>query len=251
MERRASPGLFDAVRIDLRRLHATWMELVFPRQLDPGRVVGRWKPESGLQRTVYLAWSAVGVPLLAAAYPLLLFGFAVRFYAGQVDSAATRLGVVGVVLTSLAAWGLLTVAAWLRRFPFDGLVAVGAAGAVATVAAALAVVFSTSGGRGTSVVLAYPAGVTAFLLPPVVAALYSPALADVVFANSRTLAVWLLDNVLAYGGVDAVVRARFDLRGLAYVAMWFVIAVPVGWLLGGVVALADVVRPADPTGGRA
>ncbi|ESP88994.1 hypothetical protein [Candidatus Halobonum tyrrellensis] len=243
MERRASPGLADAVRIDLRRLHATWMELLFPRQLDPGRVVGRWRPETGPQRAAYLAWSVLGVPLLVLLYPLLLFGFATRFYAGRADSAATRLGVVGVVVTSLAAWGLLTVAAWLRRFPVGGLVAVGAAGAVATVAAALAVVCSRAGGRATSVLVAYPAGVTAFLLPPVVAALYSPALADVVFANSRTLAVWLLDTLLDYGGLNALIRARFDLRGLAYVAMWFAIAVPVGWLFGLLVALADVVRP--------
>ena len=249
MERRASPGLADDVRIDLRRLHATWMELLFPRQLDPGRVVGRWRPESSPQRAAYLSWSVLGLPLLALTYPLLLFGFAARFYAGRVDSAATRLGVVGVVLTSLVAWGLLTVAAWLRQFPLDGLVVVGAAGAVATVAAALAVVFSRAGGRATSVVVAYPAGVTAFLLPPVVAALYSPALADVVFANSQTIAVWLLDNAFSYRGLNAFIRAQFDLRGLTYVAMWFAIAVPLGWLVGLLVALADVIRPAAPASG--
>ena len=242
MEQR-STGLLDAVRIDIARLHATWMELAFPRQLDPGRVVGKWTPETTFQKVTYYLWAAVGVPLVAVGYPLLLFGFAARFYATTVDSAAARLGVVGVVLLSLVTWGALTVAAWIREFSTGGLIAVGAAGVVATVAAALAVGPSRVGGRGTSVLLAYPAAVTAFLLPPVVAALYSSALADVIFPNTTSLAVWILDGPLAIGGLNEVIRARFDLRGTAYVLMWVGISVPVGWLFGLLVALADVVRP--------
>jgi hypothetical protein len=242
MEQR-STGLLDAVRIDIARLHATWMELAFPRQLDPGRVVGKWTPETTFQKVTYYLWAVVGVPLVAVGYPLLLFGFAARFYATTVDSAAARLGVVGVVLLSLVAWGALTAAAWIREFPTGGLIAVGAAGVVATVAAALAVGTSRVGGRATSVLIAYPAAVTAFLLPPVVAALYSPALADVIFPNTTSLAVWILDGPLAIGGLNEVIRARFDLRGTAYVLMWIGISVPVGWLFGLLVALADVVRP--------
>lgn len=251
MHRRSSPGLLGAVRIDVARLHATWMELAFPRQLDPGRVVGKWAPETTPQRVAYLLWAAVGLPLVAVGYPLLLVGFAARLYATRVDSAAARLGVGGVVLVSLLAWGLLTVAAWLREFSAGGLVAVGAAGAVATVAAAVAVGASRVGSRATSVAVAYPAAVTAFLLPPVVAALYSPALADVVFPNTTTLAVWLLDGPLAVGGLGDLIRARFDLRGTAYVLMWVGISVPLGWLVGVLVALADVVRPTPDRSARA
>lgn len=251
MERR-STGLADAVRIDIARLHATWMELAFPRQLDPGRVVGKWRPETALQKTTYYLWALIGAPLVAVGYPLLLCGFAARFYANSVDSAVARLGVIGVVLVSILVWGLLTVAAALRDFSYTGLIAVGAAGGVATLAAAVAVGASRVGGRGTSVLIAYPAAVTAFLLPPVVAALYSPMLADVVFPNTTSLAVWLLDGPLAVGGLNEMIRARFDLQGTAYVIMWVGISVPLGWLFGVLVALADVVRPKreTPTGAR-
>ncbi|WP_277553603.1 hypothetical protein [Halobaculum limi] len=251
MERR-STGLADAVRIDIARLHATWMELAFPRQLDPGRVVGKWKPETTLQKTTYYLWALIGAPLVAVGYPLLLCGFAARMYASSVDSAVARLGVIGVVLVSTLAWGLLTVAAALRDFSYTGLIAVGAAGGVATLAAAVAVGASRAGGRGTSVLIAYPAAVTAFLLPPVVAALYSPMLADVVFPNTTSLAVWLLDGPLAVGGLNEIIRARFDLQGTAYVIMWIGISVPLGWLFGILVALADVVRPKreTPSGAR-
>lgn len=236
-------GLVDAARVDVSRLHATWMELLFPRQLNPSRVLGRWTPDTTGQKASYYGWAAIGLPLVVIGYPLLLLGFATRFYARKLDSATTRLGIVGVVALSLLAWGLLTAAAWLRNFSAEGLVAVAAAGAVATLAAALAVVFSRVGGRFTTVLLAYPAAMTALFLPPVVAALYSPALAEVVFPESTSIAIWILDNLLAVGGLNSFLRERFALEGAAYVLMWFGIAVPVGWLLGSVVALADLIRP--------
>jgi hypothetical protein len=243
MATRSNPGLLGAIRIDLRRLHETWMELLFPRQLDVSDVLGKWEPKTLAQTIAYRVWAVLGIPLVAIGYPLLLLGFATRFYVSRIDSATTRLGVLGVVLVSLLAWGLLTVFAYLRQFSFDGLVAVVAAGLVATVSAALAVVFSRIDGRATSVVLAYPAGVTAIFLPPVVAALYSPTLGSVIFPESTNIAIWLLNNVLV-GGVGEFLQDNFQLEGVAYVGMWFGIAVPVGWFFGAIVGLADLIRPA-------
>jgi hypothetical protein len=237
-------GLIDGIRIDVARLHATWMELLFPRQLNPSNVLGRWEPETGGQKLAYYGWAALGAPLVVFAYPLLLLGFATRFYARKLDSATTRIGIVGVVLLAALTWGLLTVAAWLRQFSFDGLVAVAAAGGVATISAGLAMVFSKRGGRGTSVVLAYPAAMTALFLPPVVAALYSPALADIL-TGSTSLAIWILDNVLTIGGINTFLRNRFTLQGPAYVLMWLGISVPLGWMFGSFVALANVIRPSE------
>jgi hypothetical protein len=235
--------LVGAIRIDLVRLHETWMELVFPRQLNVGNsVIGKWKPQTGLQRTTYTLWSVLGVPLVALAYPLLLLGFATRFYAKRLDSAGTRLGILGVVLLSAVVWGGLTAFARMQ-FSTNGFLAVLAASLVATVAAALAVVFSRIGGRGTSVLFAYPSAMTALFLPPVVAALYSPTLSEVIFPGSQTFAIWLLDNVLTIGGLSEFLREQFTLEGFAYVLMWFGIAVPLGWLLGIVVVLADIIRP--------
>ena len=237
------PGLLGAIRIDLRRLHASWMGLLFPRQLDPGRVLGRWTPETTAQRAGYYAWASAGAPLVAVGYPLLLLGLVVRFNARRLDSATARLGVVGVVAVSLLAWGALTAAAWLREFSTEGLVAVAAAGVVATVAAAATVLSHRVGGRVTSVAVAYPAGTTALFLPPVAAALYSPTVASVVFPGTTSLAVWLLDEVLALAGLAEPIRDRYSLEGVAYAAMWTGIAVPLGWFLGAVVAVADLVRP--------
>jgi hypothetical protein len=242
MATRSTPGLLGAIRIDLKRLHETWMELLFPRQLDASSVLGKWKPKTTPQTIAYRAWAALGVPLVAIGYPLLLLGFGTRFYVRRIDSATTRLGLAGVVAVSLLAWALLSLFAYLRQFSYDGLVAVVAAGIVATISAAAAVVFSRIGGRGTSVALAYPAGVTAIFLPPVVAALYSPVLGSIVFPGSTNLAIWILDNLLI-GGLSEFLRENFQLEGIAYVGMWFGIAVPLGWFLGAIVALADLIRP--------
>lgn len=249
MEARRSSGLGDAIRIDLVRLHETWMELLFPRQLDPGSVLGKWEPETTPQQAAYYGWGAIGVPLVAVGYPLLLVGFAVRYNARKLDSAGARLGIAGVVLLAAVVWGALSVAARIQ-LSADAFVAVAAASVVAVFSAGAAVFFSRIGGRGTSVLFAYPFALTALFLPPVVAALFVEPLQAVIFDPSEALAIWLLDTVLAVGGLGEWLRATFSLRaryffveGEGFALMWFAIAVPTGWVLGLLAALADVVRP--------
>ena len=219
------------------------MELFFPRQRGTeSSVLGKWRPSSTTGKVAYRAWSAVGAPVIALLYPFALAGFALRYYTRKIDGTATRIGVVGVVLISALAWGGLTALARVR-FSTDGFLAVAAAGSVATVAAALAHLTGTRGGRASTVALAYPFAMTALFLPPVVAALYSPTLSQTIFPKSYTLAVWILDNPLDVWNVNTFIREQFTLEGLGYVGMWFALAVPIGWFVGLLVSLADVVRP--------
>lgn len=236
-------GILDGVRVDVVRLHETWMELLFPRQRGATHsVLGKWKPTSTVDRLTYRLWSVLGVPLVALCYPLLLLGVATRFYSRRFDSAATRIGLLGVVFVVALLWGILTAVAYLRLSSLAGVYAVLAASVVAVLSSALAYVFHRVGGRATTVLLAYPFGVTAVLLPPVVAAYYAVSL-SFVFEESTRLAVWLLENVLWVGGVDDVLRSRFELAGLGFLLMWVGLSVPVGWVLGTVVTIADLVRP--------
>jgi len=241
-----SQGVVGGIRIDLRRLHETWMELLYPRQRDAGdTVLGTWTPDSQFGMVLYRLWSALGVPVIALLYPLVLSGVVVRYQARRIDGTATRLGVVGVVLLSLLAWGGLTV---LARLQFDlstgELAAVAAAGGVATVSAALAVGTRSVGGRVTTVLFSYPFAVTAIFLPPVVAALYSTAAPQVALSVSDTLSRWLLFDVLGrQHAVSQFFIENFERQGLAYVLIWLGISIPLGWLLGLLVTLADLVRP--------
>ena len=243
-----SPGLIGAIRIDLTRLHETWMEVLFPRQLDPGQVLGKWKPDTSAETLGYYLWGMLGLPLVIVGYPLLLIGYMTRFYTIKVDSAATRLGIIGVVLISVVVWGALSA---LASFQFGnagfgvtpGFLAVVAASGVATVSAGLAVLFGRVGGRGTSVLLAYPAGMTAMFLPPVVAALFAPTLQEIIFPTSQNLAVDILDGPLAAVGVADLIRAEFTLEGASYVLMWLALSIPAGWFFGGLVAFANFIRP--------
>ena len=129
--------------------------------------------------------------------------------------------------------------------PIDAVLAVAAASAVATLSTALAATFSKVGGRGVTVLLAYPFAMTALFLPPVVAALVTPALEPYILEPSYDFAAWALDTVLVVGGVNEYLRSNYQLEGAAYAAMWFGLSVPLGWFLGGVVALANVVRPSE------
>ncbi|WP_318566912.1 hypothetical protein [Salinigranum marinum] len=238
-------SIVAGVQYDLRTLHGLWMAIAFPQLRESHPVMGQWHPETTAQRVAYRLWSVLGGLGLLVGYPLTVFGFAVRFYVRRFDRTTTRIGVVGTVGLAIVVWGGLTALARLR-FSTEGFLAVAAAGTVAVVATVLALVFSRVGGRLTTVVVAYPFAVVAVFLPPVVAALYSPTLAGVVFPESESLAIWLLDNVLVVGDLNALLRARFDLAGFAYVGMWTGLAVPVGWTLGFVVTLANLVRPSDP-----
>lgn len=247
--RATGPGLLEAIRIDLVRLHETWMALVFPRQRDAKHsVLGKWKPSTRVGLAKYRFWGILGVLILLLLYPLAVIGFATRFYSSRIDKSAASLGFLGVLLVSVIVWGALSAAAYVSAISYEGFIAVVAAGGVASISAVLALFFTRIDGRFTTVVFAYPFGVTALFLPPVVAALYSPSLANVVFPRSESLAIWILDNVLTYRNINAYIRATFDLEGLAYVGMWFGIAVPIGWILGVLVTLANVVRPSGASG---
>ena len=219
------------------------MELVFPRQRGSGHsVLGKWTPNTTPGWIAYRLWGALGVPVVAVLYPLALLGFMARFYSRRIDRVAAGLGVIGVVVLAAVLWGALTVVAHYQ-FSTRGFLAVLAAGIIATVAAGAAAGFTHVGGRGTSVLLAYPSAMTAIFLPPVAAALFSPTLASLVLPGSESLAIWLLDNVLYVGGLNDYLRSQYRLAGAAYLGMWFGLSVPLGWLLGVLVTLADLVRP--------
>ncbi|MFC4542105.1 hypothetical protein ACFO5R_09210 [Halosolutus amylolyticus] len=245
-------GVVGAIRADLQRLHGAWMELVFPRQRGRGHsVMGKWKPETLPQKIGYHGWSVLGTIGLVLLYPLTVVGLATRYYAAKLDSTRTRLGIVGVTGIALLGWGLLTVIWGAMSYmeqvdiPLDAVLAVAAASGVATLSTALAATFSKVGGRGVTVALAYPSAMTALFLPPVVAALVTPSLHPYVLDPSYEFAAWALDNVLFVGGVNEYLRANFQLEGAAYAAMWFGISIPLGWFLGIVVALANLVRPSE------
>jgi len=238
----AQAGLADAVAADLRQLLAIWRELIFPRQVEAHPVRGRWRPTSAGEQLAFWLWTGVGVPLIAVVYPLALVGFGARYVTRRINSAVAALGLLTVVGVVAVAWGGLTVVAWVR-FPRDGFLAVLSASVVATLSAGLGWLFARLGGRVVTVVFAYPFAVAALFLPPVTAALFSPALGDTILPGSYSLAVWLLENVLAVGNINAYLRRYFRLEGFGFLGMWFGLAVPVGWVVGLVVTLADAVRP--------
>jgi hypothetical protein len=241
-------GVVDALKFDLKRLHETWMEVVWPRQRSAeGTVLGKWEPDGGLTLYLYRLWSAVGVPVVGLFYPLVLFGYFIRFQTSRLNGAALRIGFVGIVGFFAVLWGALAL---LAKFQFSasldagGVTAVAAASGVAIASAALAFGFYRLDGRPLTVLFAYPFAMTAIFLPPVVAGLYSEAIGSIVLSGSDSLQDWLLANgPTAVDEVKTYLIRNFDLEGFAYVLMWFGISVPLGWLLGLVVTLAELVRP--------
>jgi len=240
-------GVVHGIKVDLHQLHEYWMAMLFPRQRSGGHsVLGRWTPNTTAGMIKYRLWSAIGALCVGLLYPLMLAGVMVRFYSRRINVIAASIGAFGVVFVAAVAWSALTLLARYQfQFSQQGTAAVGAAAIVATVSAGLAALFTKVGGRGTTVLFAYPAAMTAIFLPPVVAALFSPYLNQVLFPQSESIAIWILDTVLVVGDINELLRGRFELAGVGYVLMWFGIAVPLGWVLGFMVTLADLIRPKE------
>lgn len=237
---------FTGIRIDLTRLHSAWMTLGYPHDpSDDYSVVENWLPTSFYRRQAFRLWAVLGGIGLIIAYPLFVVGLATRFYSRRINRLTASLGLIGIGILSVVVWGLFTLVTYLSPITFEGFVAVLIAGLVASVSAVCTGFFTRVAGRGTTVILGYPFGVTAIFLPPVVASLYSRMLASIIFPHSETIAIWLLDNLLHYGGLAAMIRATFDLDGVGHVAMWFGLAFPVGWMLGTLVTFTYLVPRRD------
>lgn len=236
--------LIEAIQRDLVLLHTRWMGLLFPQQnVTGGPGLKRWVPTSTSGWVTYHGWSVLGTATLLVAYPLALLGLIVRFYAWRIGRIAFGLGVIGASLVSAVGWGILLAVAYLYGIPLEGIVSVAIASVVAIGSAVLAMGFARANGRWTTVLLAYPFAVTALFLPPVVAALYSPTIATVVFPMSIRLANWILNTMLTVGDINRILVEQFTLVGGAYIGMWLAISVSIGWLLGLLVTLADLTRP--------
>lgn len=233
------PGTAGAVDLDLRRLHAGWMERVFPSQragVDP--VLGNWTPSTTSERVAYHGWACLGVFVVAFLYPLVACGFALRRSARRIDRAAATLGLAGIVGLSAAVWGGLTAVTYVQ-FSQRGAIVVAVAAVVATLAAVAAVTFSDVVGRAMTVLFVYPAATVAILLPTAVAAVVAPFPAAI--------------GSVGLGPTDPAVRVLAAANALgpfrvgsfeaASVAAWLGTVVLLGWASGCAVDLADLVRP--------
>lgn len=237
-------GIADAIKYDLTLMHETWMELFYPRQRNAeNTVLGKYEPETTGKRLLYQLVSVLGLLIVAVSYPLLLTGYFVRFQARKLNVTAARLGLFGVILVFVALWGGLVALIWFgfqSTFSTVEIIAIGAAGAVAVVSSALSYGFWKLGGRGTTILLAYPFAMTALFLPPVVAALFHPVLEDLIIARSDELAQDLFQASPMFIQDQL---GQIDRQEGHHVIIWFVFSFPIGWILGLLVSLADLIRP--------
>ena len=237
-------GLVSAITVDLKIMHETWMEVFFPRQRGAeDTVLGKWEPSTSRETVTYNLWAALGIPVIALLYPLVLLGYFFRYQARKINVTAARLGFFGVVIVFTLLWGGLVALIYIQFsdvFTTVEIIAIAAASGVAVMSSALSFIFWRLGGRGTTVLLAYPFAVTAIFLPPVVAALFHPVLEDIIIARSDEMARWMFQN-----SPDVIQDqlGQIDRQEGHHVIIWFAISFPVGWLIGSIVTLANLIRP--------
>lgn len=238
--------LSAAVKVDCTRLLAAWRDIAFERQADEYSIQDRWRPDSPGAQVAFWAWSVLGAILISVVYPFAALGFWTRYVTRQIDRLVAGLGVLVIIAAVAVLWGGLTALAW-DRLPTAGFRAVLAASVVATASVGLSWMFARHGSRRLTLLLAYPFAVAAIFVPPVTAALFSPTIGDVILSESELFAEWLLNNVIIIGDLSTTIRQQFELAGVAFIAMWFGFAIPVGWTLALLVSLANLIRPRTRT----
>ncbi|MCG1004940.1 MULTISPECIES: hypothetical protein [Halobacterium] len=237
--------LVTAAKIDLTRLLATWRGLLFSRQSDEYAIDNHWQLGSSRDRLLFWFWSAVGIAGLSVIYPIAALGFWIRYVGRQIDRLVAGVGILVIIGLIGILWSGLTALAWTTLSTI-GFRAVLAASIVATISVRLSWACAHYNSRTLTFVAAYPFAVAAIFLPPVTAALFSPAIGEVILPNSELFAEWILTN-LVVGNLSSIIRQQFELAGFAFVCLWFGIAIPIGWLFAFLVTLAEAIRPNSRT----
>lgn len=150
-----------------------------------------------------------------------------------------------VLSASIALYGLIMLVfgdPTTRRLLVELIIAIGIGGTLFLLLASAWFSLYEDATPTVRIVAIYPLGIGAIVLPIVIAGLISPTFSIPIRVMSERIAILLLDTILAVGGVNAWLRATFDLEGLGYLAFWLVIVVLLGWVVGLAFAGLDRLR---------
>lgn len=128
------------------------------------------------------------------------------------------------------------------RFGVSGFMALVAASVIAVGSASVAVLMFLVPGKGKTIGIGYPFTLNVVLLPPLIIAYYEPIF-SVVWDYSNLTAVWILDTLLNYYGINTYLRQNYTMTNALYILMWFGISYPIGWLLGSSVYASKTYVP--------
>lgn len=145
-----------------------------------------------------------------------------------------------LTLALVFASGVVAANPLLVRLVVEGLLVLVVGGSILGVTAGSALYIYERADTPLAVLALYPLLISVGLLPPAGVMLALPALRGWFQSASLRLAIWLLDYVLAVGGLNALIRRSFQIQG-HYFHMWVAIALTLGWLLGGAVLLKRAV----------
>lgn len=135
-----------------------------------------------------------------------------------------------VALVAAVFWGISLIYG-ASQFGTSGFIALLGASTIAILSASIAVLFFLAPGKWKTIGLAYPFTLNVVLLPPLIIAYYEPVFTSV-WSYSTAFAVWILDTLLNYNGINTYLRQNYTMTNGLYILMWFAMSYPAGWVLG-------------------
>ncbi len=123
---------------------------------------------------------------------------------------------------------------WLVALAIEVATILLAAGSVFLITGSALLAVSDRSGPVATILVVHPLGALTLVLPPIAAALVSPAFRDVARGLTFDLTVWLLLNVLQPVGLSGPLQQLFDIEGPGFIMFWASLIVIGGWAVGAV-----------------
>lgn len=184
----------------------------------------------GILTGYYVSWGGVVVGV-AFTVVALVMGKDPRRLLGGFTLVAKDRRVQVYLLLQLLFW-LVSFNPWLVTLAVEIGTVLVAAGSVFLVAGTALLAVSDRCGPVATIVIVYPLGALTLVLPPIAAALVSPAFRDGARSLTMELTVWLLLNVLRPVGLSRLLQRQFDLEGAGFLLLWASLVVVLGWAVG-------------------
>lgn len=184
--------------------------------------------------TVGTGIANVAVVLLLVGVGLTLFGglYFGRRYVSGVTELLFRSAVARALWVCVGYTALFAVSPRVRSLSFEVAAVLFASGSVIVTGAAVLRWAESRSGRLTRIVLVGPAILAVVFLSVIAGMLASRTFDTLVVQFTDAFVRFVLLEVLAPVGVNAVLTSAFELEGVAYFLVWVGVTVVGGWVLG-------------------
>lgn len=222
-------------------LHNYWMNVLFDRHIEPHPVLGKEKPESTTGNFIYSIWSWLGFMFVMIAYPMGYFGiFTKLYFTDKIVNFVNKNSILEALLILGVAWvSLATISSIF--YPTETTYAIIFSSVIAILSALVCYISYLTNNEKVKILVGYPTGYIAILLPPVIFSVLSPIFGDIIIDFSSEFTIFLKNQLARPLGLREFFSQNFSLDDFGHILLWTSISIVIGWITGVSVNIAKII----------